>query len=254
MVKHMKAISLVPSLTETLVECGVDVVGRTQHCIHPGEKVSDIAVVLDHQGVDWNDCSQLQPDLVIFDHEEAAQQGFATECPFPWEATNITSVDKVAVELDRLANRLDSSSLAELAKGWDDIARTPNRHFNGWDDIPGVIQWLNNDKNEYKKLQFIVWQEPWVAIGPQTFIGSVLQKLGLGEFHVDTGEQYPILSDIEMMDDDTFYLFSSQPYSFEKHYEMLKQSGVNGAIVDGERFTWFGLRSYNYLAQALSRH
>lgn len=250
----MRAISLVPSLTETLVECGIDVVGRTQHCIHPGEKVSDIAVVLDHQGVDWEDCSQLEPDLVIFDHEEAAQQGFASACPFPWEATNVTSVDNISAELDRLAKRLDSNSLSELARGWDDIARTPNRHFRGWSDIPGVTHRLNNNKNDYKKLQFVVWQEPWVSIGPETFIGSVLNKLGLGEFHIDKGESYPILSDDEMLDDDTFYLFSSQPYPFDKHCDMLKQSGINGAVVDGERFAWFGLRSYHHLAQALSCH
>ena len=41
----MRVVSLVPSLTETLIDCGVNVVGRTRFCIHPADRVHDIPAV-----------------------------------------------------------------------------------------------------------------------------------------------------------------------------------------------------------------
>jgi len=37
-----KVISLVPSWTDTLVRCGVDVIGRTRFCVHPAGQVRSI--------------------------------------------------------------------------------------------------------------------------------------------------------------------------------------------------------------------
>ncbi|SVA87197.1 uncharacterized protein METZ01_LOCUS140051, partial [marine metagenome] len=63
----VKVVSLVPSLTETLLACGVEVVGRTRYCIHPAETVRDISVVGGTKGVNWQRVSELSPDLVIMD-------------------------------------------------------------------------------------------------------------------------------------------------------------------------------------------
>ena len=65
----MRVICLVPSLTETLIECGVNVVGRTRFCIHPKDRVEQIAKVGGTKGVNWERCAQLEPDLVVFDRE-----------------------------------------------------------------------------------------------------------------------------------------------------------------------------------------
>lgn len=40
----VRVISMVPSWTETLIYCGIEVVGRTRYCIHP-EEAQKISVV-----------------------------------------------------------------------------------------------------------------------------------------------------------------------------------------------------------------
>ena len=70
----MRVICLVPSLTETLLECGVDVVGRTRFCIHPASRVAEITRVGGTKGVDWDRCATLNPDIVIFDREKTSRR------------------------------------------------------------------------------------------------------------------------------------------------------------------------------------
>ena len=42
----MRIISLVPSLTESLLDFGImDIVGRTKFCIHPKDQVKDIEII-----------------------------------------------------------------------------------------------------------------------------------------------------------------------------------------------------------------
>jgi len=71
---------LVPSLTETLLACGVEVVGRTRYCIHPSEAVRDITVVGGTKGVDWGRVVELAPDLVVMDKDENTRE-MAESCP-----------------------------------------------------------------------------------------------------------------------------------------------------------------------------
>ena len=105
-----------PSLTETLIACGVEVVGRTRFCIHPAEVVSSIPIVGGTKDVDWDLCRRLDPDLVIMDREENTRP-MAESCPIAWHATHVTSVGTVASDLGSLAGRLQSRRLQELAEG-----------------------------------------------------------------------------------------------------------------------------------------
>ena len=63
-------ISMVPSWTETLISCGVEVVGRTRYCIHPTPVVKDIAVVGGTKNIDWKKVREIDADLLILDQEE----------------------------------------------------------------------------------------------------------------------------------------------------------------------------------------
>lgn len=244
----MRVICLVPSLTETLIECGVNVVGRTRFCIHPQAQVQAIAKVGGTKGVDWARCAELKPDIVVFDREENIK-AMADDCPYPWVATHITSVDNVGTELLSLARKLASSELEKLADDWCEIARKPNCLFSGWREIPGQLASLNNKNDHYQALEYIIWREPWMGIGQGTFIESMLVKLGFANYLSQQSQPYPELSDSQMSRDDVFYLFSSEPYPFTRHRERLINEGFNGAIVDGELYSWFGIRSYRHLQQ-----
>ncbi|MFT4630017.1 MAG: hypothetical protein ACI9WC_003897 [Arenicella sp.] len=246
----MKVICLVPSLTETLIECGVEVVGRTRFCVHPKDKVCGIPKVGGTKGVDWQKVAELNADLVIFDREENLK-AMADECPLPWHATHITSTKTVAAELGRLALSVNSDQLSQLAGQWQAVDSKANLNTVDFSNVPGQIELLANTKKSYQRVEYIIWREPWMAVNPNTFVGSMLVKLGFGGYLNDHQDSYPVLNEDQMADPDTFYLFSSEPFPFAKHRDSLLAAGFNGAIVDGEVYSWFGTRSYRALAKYL---
>jgi len=241
----LRVISLVPSLTETLVECGVEVVGRTRFCIHPEEVVRNIPVVGGTKSVNWDSCHQLKPDLVVMDREENTLP-MAESCPFPWHATHITSVGAVGDDLQTLAGKLQNHKLEKLAAEWQYLAAMPNLDFTGWDNLPGLMQSMGSIQ-DVTRVQYMIWQAPWMTISRSTFIGSVLIKTGLGQLLPDYSKPYPELTSSGLPEADTCYLFSSEPFPFARHIEGLERKGFNGALVDGEFFSWFGIRSYRML-------
>jgi len=68
-------------------------------------------------------------------------------------------------------------------------------------------------------------------------------------FPRDAGEdnqKYPV-TDPGVLPDNTVILASSEPYPFHRKREALLALGRPVAIVDGESFSWFGLRSLSFL-------
>lgn len=239
----MRVISLVPSLTETLLDCGVDVVARTRFCIHPATRVASIPVVGGTKEVNWDACRKLRPDLVVMDREENTRE-MAEACPFPWHATHITSVSHVGGELAALAEKLDNEALRTLASDWDALAARPPAKFSGWEALPGFEQMIGQAVDA-PRLEYMIWRQPWMAVSKDTFIGSMLQKVGLGDYLANHDAPYPEISDLPR--EDTFYLFSSEPFPFARYVDELATLGFNGALVDGEFYSWFGSRSYRQL-------
>lgn len=239
-------ISLVPSLTETFIDCGVPVVGRTRYCVHPEEKVKTIPVVGGTKRVDWAKCESLNADLVVMDREENTRE-MADECPLPWTAIHITSLEEVGRELTVLAEVLSSESLKELADKWQALSDAAFIAVDNLEQLPGVIQPIGDQAAPKKRVEYLIWRNPWMAIGPGTFIASVLQRFGVKVD--DRSEPYPELSDGDMTRDDTYYLFSSEPYPFARHRKKLEDLGVSGAIIDAEVYSWYGVRSYRLLRE-----
>ena len=244
----MRVISLVPSLTETLIDCGVEVVGRTRFCVHLADSVKAIPVVGGTKGVDWQKCLKLRPDLVIFDKEENTST-MAAECPLPWYSTHINSVDTIGDELDQLGNRVDNAALHDLAASWRLLSARQVEPVQSMADIPGVLEWLDGMYEDYREIEYIIWRDPWMAIGPNTFIASMMRQVGLGAYLPSHAASYPTLGDEQMHRPDIFYLFSSEPYPFARHLERLRQMGIGGALVDGESYSWFGSRSLRFLTK-----
>lgn len=242
----MRVISLVPSITETLIECGVNVVGRTRFCIHPSAQVDKVSVVGGTKGVDWQRCRALKPDLVVFDREENLRQ-MAVECPFPWVATQVTSVGDCAGEFELLANKLESEALLAHAHHWRELDKKPALQQVDWGAVPGQLATLQQQQDVYQRVEYLIWRDPWMAIGPQTFIASVMNKLGFAGCLSPHQENYPILDDAQLAARNTFYLFSSEPFRFLRYQDQLRNAGYNGAIVDGEVYSWFGIRSLRAL-------
>ncbi|MGX5202707.1 helical backbone metal receptor [Aliikangiella sp. IMCC44632] len=244
----MKVICLVPSITETLIYCGVNVVGRSRFCIHPENKVSSIKKVGGTKEVDWQQASQLAPDIVILDKEENTL-AMAESCPFEYIALHITKIDDVALELNRLAQTLRNKALQEIALRWQQLTSqskpsTPIKLPN----IPGVIEWWIEPSSQ-AQLEYLIWKDPYMAIGENTFIRSVLEFCGLGHYLSSQPEKYPKIELDQLSKSATCLLFSSEPFPFERYKKEMQSLGFACGLVDGEKFSWYGIRSLMFLEQ-----
>lgn len=243
---------MVPSLTETLIECGVEVIGRTRFCIHPKKRIGSIPVVGGTKEIRWERCAKLKPDLVVFDKEENNKE-MADSCPFPFHATHISSLQNVCSELEILSSLVVSSGLKSLANKWKILADVPDLQFRGWNEIPTLSNRIGTNRGNFEKVEYMIWRDPWMTASSQTFIGSVLKKVGLSEYLQASDAKYPTLNPSQTPDASTFYLFSSEPFPFERYMSDLERIGFNGGLVDGEFFSWFGSRSYRMLSELIKK-
>jgi len=251
----MRVISMVPSLTETLLSAqdSFVVVGRTRFCVHPQAKVATLPVVGGTKDIDWSAVDQLKPDLIIFDQEENPKK-FATECKYPWMALHVVGIESVAPQFLMLAEGLQSEGIKELAKRWQRVEEAPPARWH-FDLVPGELcAWSSArhfDRN-FDRLVYVIWSKPWMTVSSDTFIGSVLKKLGAESYLQKFEKKYPEFNISDLETERTFFLFSSEPYPFAKKEDEILALNLPGAsLVDGELYSWFGLRSLLFLEKAL---
>jgi len=92
---------------------------------------------------------------------------------------------------------------------------------------------------------YLIWKDPMMVVGGDTFINSMLKKAGF-ENAFKNQNRYPITSieEILALEIDAL-LLSSEPFPFkEKHIKSFEENFPNTIIkvVDGELFSWYGSR------------
>ena len=278
-----RIVSFVPSWTETLLAADLHVVGRTRFCIHPEDQVKDIPIVGGTKDVKWDKVRALKPDWILLDREENTRE-MAEDSPFPTLITDVRSTADCARDLGVMGEALGSRALTELAKRWrvqtDINARAIDTHASDVDTIdahaidahaidadtihakgnyaqavdadriPGFLDWVHPPQKKIDRVVYLIWKDPWMTVAGHTFIGSMLQHVGLGAWHerglegVADDSRYPQI-DIDRLPDTTLLLYSSEPYPFSKKRATLPNRP--GALIDGELYSWFGTRSLAYL-------
>ncbi|HMQ11656.1 MAG TPA: helical backbone metal receptor [Oligoflexia bacterium] len=227
-----KIVSLVPSVTETLIEWGKSPVARTQFCIYPKEKVKDIPHVKGTKNPDIEKIIQLSPDLIIANKEENRQQDIEhlkRHCPV-W----ITYPEDIKSMLYYLE---DLAKIVENKNKTDQDIKNVRQYFT-------VLQ--KKDKN---KIACFIWKKPWMVAAGKTYISSLIESYCSNAFgHV---ERYPHieLSEIKKNSVDHIFLLT-EPFCFnDTHRQELKvyfnEQGIDMpvSILNGENFTWPGPRS-----------
>ncbi len=97
---------------------------------------------------------------------------------------------------------------------------------------------------------YLIWREPWMAAGPDTFISRLLEDLGLE--NAARGEQrYPVVDPFAVQAD--VVLLSSEPFPFKaRHLAELQDAARSVRLIDGEACSWHGsamLRGFRELAR-----
>jgi ABC-type Fe3+-hydroxamate transport system substrate-binding protein len=205
-------VSLVPSVTETLLEWGVVPVGVTRFCEQPGlhavggTKDPDVGAVID-----------LAPDLVVLNDEENRREDHdaLVAAGLAVHVVRIATVADVAPELAALAARLG------VAGGTDPLpaARPPLRRVF----VP-------------------IWRRPWMSIGPDTYGSSVLAHVGAT--NVCGTARYPevTLEEVAALAPD-LVLAPSEPYPFAERHRAQLEVVAPVVLVDGRDLFWWGTRT-----------
>lgn len=247
-------VSMVPSWTETLIECGVNVVGRTRYCIHPKDKVSHIPVVGGTKDTRWQKVAELKPDLIIVDKEENTKDVLG-QSQAQYFISHIENLHQMPEQLEQLSQCFKSSENFEVIKAqfdnligrWDDVMKHPSQLQIG--QLPGVLRWIRQPQQEIKQILYLIWKDPLMTVAPNTFIGSVLSHIGFQSLLISFDKKYPEISLRDYEHQNTLLLFSSEPFPFllNKHQDWIHSLNFPSAIVDGESFSWFGIRTLKFL-------
>lgn len=248
----MRVVCMVPSWTETLIACGVNVVGRTRYCIHPKDAVADIAVVGGTKDVQWEKVASLAPDLVIFDKEENTK-AMADSCPYPYVATEITTVQQMPEALAQLAEQLDNAELLALARRYSQVLSKPLAAQ------PEQLPLLEHSATastmvltEERPWLYLIWRKPYMSIGRHTFIASVFSHLGFEDKLLTFDESYPTFTPAQLTTLNPVLLCSTEPYPFAKQLQVTQQElALDAVLLDGEPLCWYGIRCLRYLESVM---
>ncbi|WP_079240914.1 ABC transporter substrate-binding protein [Chryseobacterium indologenes] len=238
----MKIVSLVPSITEALFDLGLtenEVVGRTKFCIHPQDKIKNVAVIGGTKNINIEKIKALQPDLILANKEENVKdQVEALMNDFKVTVTNIDTIEDNYYLLKNLGKLFGKEDRAQL--------------FN-----LKIYDVLNQAKLEAPvKAAYLIWKNPYMTIGSDTFIHRILSEIGFENIFKNK-TRYPQIITEDLADADVIML-SSEPFPFkEKHIEELQvfYPDKKIMIVDGEAFSWYGThiaKCENYFKELLT--
>jgi iron complex transport system substrate-binding protein len=243
-----RVVSLVPSWTETLLFAGVDVVGRTRFCIHPEDLVKKIPIVGGTKNWTWEKIVEINPDLVLLDKEENPKF-MSEQDTFKWHASHVQNISDMPDQIDQLSNLLSNPQLSELSQRWKTVLSAPKKTIQDFTQLPGILEWGIKPTQPIKQVLYLIWKDPWMAVSCDTFIGSVLDLFGLElpQF----ADKYPKINLDDFNPKETLILFSSEPYPFLKKKDEMGYLTFPYAFVDGESFSWFGLRALEFIEKSI---
>jgi len=207
-----RVVSLVPSVTETLLEWDITPIAVTRFCEQPslvavgGTKDPHVAQIVG-----------MQPDLVVVndeenrleDHDELVAAGLSVH------VVRIRSVDDVPGELAALRERVGLPEAAiDLPPA---VAPTGVRAF-----VP-------------------IWRRPWMTISGDTYGSSVLARLGIGNAFAAHATRFPEI-ELDTVRADVV-LAPSEPYPFSERFRAELEVVAPVVFVDGRDLFWWGSRT-----------
>ena len=202
--------------------------GITKFCVHPEEWFRKKTRVGGTKNLHLNQIDDLQPDLILANKEENTKEQIeALQAKYPVYISDIHDLDDALEMIRQIGSLVHKSDEAETI-----IC-----------DIASKCHGTNLQRLDLKTL-YLIWYDPWMSAGVDTFIHSMLDEAGLKNCVMQT--RYPILTADDIIElAPEVILLSSEPYPFkQKHLEELNALIPDAKVkfVDGELFSWYGSR------------
>ncbi len=248
--KNSRILCLVPSITELLFDLGLShqLVGRTQYCIHPANKIERIPSVGGTKKINMAKVKMAAPTHAILNIDEN-----------PKSMANDLSEFGIKVIVTHPMHPQDNINLYKLIGG---IFDRPDRAQKLAGAFEAAREHLAQSAvSSPMKVLYLIWKDPWMAVSADTYVANTLQLVNWqiatpGMLDGQTGDaaRYPkiemtndVLGDVDLV------LFSSEPYSFDQtHISEFQTAFPNHAhkahIIDGEMASWYGSRAITGLS------
>ncbi len=226
-----RIVSLVPSQTELLHYLGLEVetIGITKFCVHPKEWFGSKIKVGGTKNLNIAAIKKIQPNLIIANKEENVKE----------------QIEELAKDFNVLITNINTiNDSLQMIRG---IGKITNKE-------KAAAKLVDTIKKEFSKIilpcqiiptAYLIWRNPYITIGGDTFINDMLKKAGFQNIFIDEN-RYPLVTVQQLQTANCqLLLLSSEPYPFkQKHIDELQMQLPKTKIilVDGEMFSWYGSR------------
>jgi iron complex transport system substrate-binding protein len=174
-----RIISLAPSLTETVYALGAEdrLVGDTDYCDYPPEaqKKPKVGGVINPN---LEQIAALHPDLVLVTKEGNTLDTVRAldALGIPSYATDARTVEEIISSTQKLADVLNAAASGKALTG--DLQRRLAALHSKLSAVPP------------RRVLFVVWTEPLMSVGKDTFIADALRLAGAASI-VDSSQDWP---------------------------------------------------------------
>lgn len=242
---YERIVSLVPSLTESLFDLGAGarVVGRTDYCVHPADRVAAIPSLGGTKTPDIQALLALKPDLVLMDQDENRRPD-AESLIAAGVRVFATAPRGVQETLDLL---WDLATLLGITAEAGPRIQTIERAYD----------WAQGAAESLTLLRVFcpVWRDPWMTFNADTYPHDLLRVCGAENIFADRDAPYPRITLDEVAERaPDLILLPSEPFAFgptdvaavTAHPAL---TGTPARPVDGSLLFWPGTRLARALAQ-----
>jgi ABC-type Fe3+-hydroxamate transport system substrate-binding protein len=236
-----RIVSLIPSITETLCHLGLAdaLVGITVYCVEPRDVVRGKRRIGGEKDPDLAAIRALEPDLVIANIEENVREHIETLRAWSipvWVTYPRTVAEALAMirelgEVTGTAARAEAL-LAELEPLYARVRAASARRR----PVP---------------VFYPIWRQPWMTVGPDTYIHDLLAVCGGANVFADRAERYPTITldelaarrpEVILLPDEPFRFRRAHLADFGPFADVPAVRDGRLHLVDGKPFSWHGPR------------
>lgn len=229
-----RIVSLVPSITELLVQWGLAtrLAGRTVFCVEPSWIRASVPSVGGTKTPDIQRILSLRPDLVIMERDENTLEAA--------EALRAAGLKLLVLRV---------RSLKDCLQAYRQLGAGVGQPALGEARAAALKAVLKARPAKGPRTLTLIWKDPWMSAGPDTYVSDLVRQSGLTPIGPD---RYPTLSEagLDALDPEVL-LLPDEPFRFTARHQAELQRRFPRASVrrlDGRHLTWYLSRT----EQALS--